>query len=406
MRGKLAIGLICILGVGLGGCTEQSKEVSLGDLEDKLEVNVEYIKNDEGYDLAPKFYVGKDIYAQKFSDTDKNGEVLLLDDANPKVYVDKNLYKISGNKIEKTKEKNIAPKTMDNKKVGADYTLDKDGNIEELFYYNQEKGVNETLKKLNIESKMPFITPHEMVGTSSIDGEESVLLSLHNGDTKDTVFNLEVIDIKTKKSKKINKEFNSIIRWGFFKDEHYYFIDEELTLYKVLKDSMKVILEENLRKGFGVSMEPKGLYIQEVFLKENGELFIKLDNSKVTELYGGPEKSDEECILKYNLNTKEYINIDNKKELGLRVLAYSKESEYVVVNRTDKDKKEENYIGKIEGDKLNLLKKLDLGLDKEEYPFIIHAVFNEKGNEVILGYFRILSKTTMDNEMHYATISF
>ncbi|MGL5415836.1 MAG: hypothetical protein ACRDAU_09275 [Clostridium sp.] len=253
---------------------------------------------------------------------------------------------------------------------------------------------------------MPFITPYEMVGTSSIDGEESVLVSLHNGDTKNTVFNLEIIDIKTKKINKINKEFNSIIRWGFFKDEYYYFIDEELTLYKVLKDGMKVILEENLRKGFGVSMEQKGLYIEEIFLRDNGELFVKLSNKKITELYAGADVSGEECILKYNLNTKEYINIDNKKELGLKVLAYSKESEYVVVNRTGKDKKEENYIGKIEGDKLNLLKKIDLGLDEEEYPFIIHAVFNGKGNEVILGYFRILSKTTMDNEMHYATITF
>ncbi|MGL5415837.1 MAG: hypothetical protein ACRDAU_09280 [Clostridium sp.] len=144
MRGKFVIGLICILGVSLVGCIEQSKEVSLGEIEDKLDVNVEYIKNDEGYDLAPKFYVGKDIYAQKFSDTDKNGEVILLDDANSKVYVDKNLYKISGNKIEKAKEKNMAPKTMESKKVGADYTLDKDGNIEELFYYNQEKGINKT----------------------------------------------------------------------------------------------------------------------------------------------------------------------------------------------------------------------------------------------------------------------
>ncbi|MGL4847321.1 MAG: hypothetical protein ACRC28_00060, partial [Clostridium sp.] len=373
MKRGMITGLIVVSLFSLVGCNESSKEVVIEDREEKEGIVVDKIKNEPGEVYYLKTYLNDEYYLLKGIPEMEEYKTHKITN----VY-EKNLYRLNENN-------EFIETNIDIKDYSMKYDPDqisfvdteKDSPITKARYIN-----NKTSEEKILDLNLGDVVNSDI---QLVYGKEKVAyLSQYPTDTKHY---LKILDIETNKLKKVDKVFKGSTE-VMYAEDYYALEDGTGKLYKLReeKESFKVEEEIDLIKEFNIKLDGDGFYVNRIFIKENGEVYLEgFDNNRKTD----HTDSCGQALFRYNLKTREKGRINYKLEKDMIILDYNVKSDYIVLESiADFDTKTSNgkiYIGKVANDKIEIIEEIEIKSDGDTIQ-CVDTLFNDKGNELLIHY--------------------
>lgn len=260
-------------------------------------------------------------------------------------------------------------------------------NPNDIYYYNNETNEKKKLggytdewnDKID-ENGVPEYEERGIYDTKCqiIEGNSDYAYIVENEEKSDEVgedklLKLEIININdNKKYIYKGKDVSTIeeIIYSNITDE-FYGLDCNGILYSIELNEDEAIL----KKKSEIDLKSiDRLNSQGISVTNNGEIIVL-----------NTEGNGKIFSIIYNPKTKETNYINKSSDENLRVAKFFNENNKVILSKQTENKTADIYIGEIDNDSLNIIKKLDFKLEKDEKSLLSSAIMSEDGKKILVG---------------------
>lgn len=398
-RKLLVLVILGIISIGTLGCSNKSEEVVLADdviveeITNEDNITIEKIEGLENKRLNVLMSENNKFYAMELYDT---GGTPLADK-------DTKLYELSDdNKFMEVKGRKHNSKSIFggfSKGIVFLENIDKTG----FSSIGCQKSVkDDAIELFKLDNEVKISDESTVFVRTGMFNEELGFYNIFNNEgaqrfkddpklNKTEVF--EVINIKNNERFEVENNLKEQVLLGF-EHEGLNILTTDYKIYKLKKEANKYKVELNidLLSEFGINIEElmgsNDIEIDGDEIIMSGTKYSKAlttDDGKPEEVKKLVDVS-EGFLGRYNMRTKEKHIMELGNEAAGSVMQYFKGN--ILLTKTiiqdDMTGKSEYYIGKLNDDKIKLLKKIDIDSEDMSFCGIISSVSNDEGDELLV----------------------